>query len=58
MNTKCCFEVGMVVSAKSDPGRKLLIMDHYKSIYYCAVIGDAAKRNLRFFEKELMPPAY
>ena len=51
------YQAGTVVSAKADPGLKLVIMKYYQRIYYCAVVGDAARKHIAYFERELIPPA-
>lgn len=47
---------GTVITAKADPGKKLLIVRYFQRTYYCVVIGDVARRQLTYFERELMPP--
>jgi hypothetical protein len=48
---------GTVITAKVDPASKLLIMKYYQRMYYCAVVGDAARKPLAYFERELIPPS-
>jgi hypothetical protein len=47
---------GTVITAKDDPALTLVIMKYYQRIYYCAVVGDAARKPLTYFERELIPP--
>lgn len=54
-NTDNRYKEGTIITAKADPGLKLMIMKYYQRIYYCAVIGDA-DRNLAYFERELITP--
>ena len=51
------FQEGTVITAKSDPGVKLVIMKYYQRIYYCSVVGDANHKPLTYFERELIPPS-
>jgi hypothetical protein len=51
------YQEGTVITAKDDPALKLLIMKYCQQIYYCAVVGDAARKPLTYFERELIPPS-
>jgi hypothetical protein len=53
VNRKCRFQVGTVVYSKADPQIKLLIMKYDSGIYHCAVVGDAKRNDLVFFESQL-----
>ncbi len=55
-NTDNIYKEGTIISAKVRPDEKLLIMKYYQRTYYCAVVGDAARKQLAFFERELIPP--
>jgi hypothetical protein len=50
------YKEGTVITAKVAPELKLVITKYYQRIYYCSVIGDARKQ-LVYFERELIPPA-
>lgn len=56
-NADNVFKEGTVITANADPGVKLLIRKYYQRIYYCYVIGDDARKQLAYFERELIPPA-
>ena len=49
------FKEGEVVSAKSDPGRKLVITRYLDRIYYCQLQQNPERKNLVYFERELEP---
>lgn len=50
------YAAGSFITAKEDPGRKLIINRYYKRIYYCYVADDPSHRLLPYFERELIPP--
>ena len=56
-NTDNIYKEGTLITAKTNPGLKLRIMKYYQRIYYCAVVGDAARKHLTYFENDLIPPA-
>jgi hypothetical protein len=47
---------GAVITAKENPSLKLIITKYYQRIYYCAVVGDESRKQLVYFERELMQP--
>ena len=50
------YPAGTLIFAKVEPLVKLVI-DAYKSrIYYCAVVGHHEKRQIAYFERELIDP--
>lgn len=51
------FPEGMLISAKEHPEVKLIITKYYKRIYYCALQSDPDKKQLVYFEKELIDPS-
>jgi hypothetical protein len=55
-NTDNIYKEGTIISAKVDPSLKLKITKYYQRIYYCAVVGDESRKELAYFERELMPP--
>lgn len=50
------YKIGNVVSAKAFPDLKLTIIKYYQRIYYCAVIDEPDRKQLAYFERELIPP--
>jgi hypothetical protein len=56
-NTDNVYPEGSVITAKANPSVQLKIMKYYQRIYYCAVIGDESKKQLAYFERELISPA-
>jgi hypothetical protein len=47
---------GEILSAKASPSVKLKVMSYNQRIYYCAIVGDPSKKQLAYFERELLPP--
>lgn len=47
---------GAIITASENPSLSLKIMKYYQRIYYCAVIGDEERKQLVYFERELIPP--
>ena len=56
-NSDNIYSVGIVISAIDNPSLKLKIMTYYQRIYYCAVIGDEGRKQLAYYEHELVSPA-
>lgn len=56
-NNDNIYKVGTIISAKADPGLKLIIMKYYHRTYYCADANDPGSKHLSYFERELIPPA-
>ena len=50
------YPAGTVISAKADPGVKLVIMKYIHHTYYCSVLGNAGVSNLKYREQDLVPP--
>jgi hypothetical protein len=51
------YKIGSLITAKDDPSRKLLIRQYYQRIYYCSTVGAPEKKELAYFERELINPA-
>jgi hypothetical protein len=49
------YKVGTFISAGEAPDVKLIIMSYQQRIYYCEVVGKPDKKQLVYFEKELIP---
>lgn len=47
---------GTFIYAKANPGVKMVIDAYKQRIYYCSVAGQPEKKQLAFFERELMTP--
>ncbi len=50
------YKEGSIISAKADPGVKLIIMRYRSRIYYCGIADDVTKKYLAYYERELIPP--
>jgi len=50
------FEVGTIITAKVNPGLKLLIMRYFQGIYYCVEVGNAGGKLLTYREKDFVVP--
>jgi hypothetical protein len=50
------YEEGTLVTAKVNPGLRLIIHKYYQRIYYCAIVGDPSHKHFAYFERELIPP--
>ncbi len=48
------YKEGDVVYSKIDPTLKLVIRRYVKRIYYCKIQEDAGRKELVYFERELM----
>ena len=48
------YKEGDVVSSKMDPTLKLVIRRYVKRIYYCKIQEDPGRKELVYFERELM----
>lgn len=49
------YKVGQEVYAKVDPSLKLIIRRYVDRIYYCKIKEDLNRKELVYFERELMP---
>ena len=47
---------GSFIAAKENPSIQLKIVAYKQRIYYCAVVGDEERKQLAYFERELVPP--
>jgi hypothetical protein len=50
------YKEGSTITAKANPGQKLVIRRYLQRIYYCAVINEPDRKDLVYFERELIPP--
>jgi hypothetical protein len=55
-NTDNIYQEGGFITAQENPALQLRIVKYYQRIYYCAVVGDEARKQLVYFERELIPP--
>jgi hypothetical protein len=55
-NTDNIYAEGTLITAKANPSQELRIMKYYQRIYYCAVLGEENKKQLVYFERELIAP--
>lgn len=46
---------GAFITAKVNPGLKLVIHRYYHRIYYCAIVDQPDKKHFAYFERELIP---
>ncbi|HEY3405374.1 MAG TPA: hypothetical protein VGK59_18440 [Ohtaekwangia sp.] len=56
-NSDNIYPEGILIEAKENPALRLRIVKYYQRIYYCAVVGDEDRKQLAYFERELIPPA-
>jgi hypothetical protein len=56
-NTDNIYAAGSFITAKANPLIQLKIVAYKQRIYYCAVVGDEAAKQLAYFERELVPPS-
>lgn len=50
------YAVATFITATENPSLKLKIMKYYQRIYYCAAVEDEGRRELAYFERELISP--
>ena len=50
------YKEGALITAKENPTLQLKITKYYQRIYYCAVVGDEQRKQLVYFQHELIPP--
>lgn len=48
------YNAGDIVYAKVDPSLKLIIRRYVDQVYYCKVFEDTERRELVYFERELV----
>jgi len=48
------FKEGEIVRAKVNPTLKLLVRRYVDRIYYCKILEDPIRKELVYFERELM----
>lgn len=53
-NTDNNYKIGDVVYAKENTKQKLIIDDYKQKIYYCIIDGQPNKKQLVYFERELL----
>jgi hypothetical protein len=47
---------GAHICAKENPTLELVIRRYYQRIYYCSVVGEPERKQLVYFERELIAP--
>jgi hypothetical protein len=55
-NADNIYPEGTLITATENPSLQLKIMKYYQRIYYCAVVGDEERKQLVYFERELIAP--
>lgn len=55
-NNDNLYQEGTIISAKEDPGLKLLIRSYRQHIYFCSIIDEPSAKYLAYFEEELVAP--
>ena len=48
------FKIGATIYAKVNAQQKLIISDYKDRIYYCSIDGEPNKKQLVYFERELI----
>ncbi|HTH55846.1 MAG TPA: hypothetical protein VL728_07345 [Cyclobacteriaceae bacterium] len=56
INDDNIYKEGTIISAKTAPEVKLLIMKYRQRIYYCSALDHPEQNNFAYFERELIPP--
>jgi hypothetical protein len=56
-NTDNLYPEGSFITAKVAPSVQLKIVAYKQRIYYCAVVGDEERKQLAYFERELISPS-
>jgi hypothetical protein len=56
-NTDNIYPEDSFITAKEAPSVPLKIVAYKQRIYYCAVVGDEGRKQLVYFERELVPPS-
>lgn len=49
------FKIGEVVYERIRPGQKLIVNRFANNLYFCRSLEDVHRKDLVFFERELMP---
>jgi hypothetical protein len=57
VTTDNIFKVGTLIKAKEGPELQLKIMSYNQRIYYCGIVSDPKRKELAYYERELIPPA-
>jgi hypothetical protein len=55
-NTDNIYAEGTLITAKENPSLQLKIFKYYQRIYYCSIVGDEKRKQLAYFERELIAP--
>jgi hypothetical protein len=56
-NTDNIYPEASFITAREAPTVQLKIVAYKQRIYYCAVVGDEGRKQLAYFERELVPPS-
>lgn len=51
------FKEGEVVIERIRPSQKLMVKKYVSKLYYCKAMEDPSRKELVFYERELMPEA-
>jgi hypothetical protein len=55
-NSDNIYAEGIFITAKKNPSLTLKIKKYYQRTYYCEVVGDEQRKQLAYFERELISP--
>jgi hypothetical protein len=55
-NSDNIYPEGTILVSKANRDVKLKIESYNQRIYYCSTVGDESKKQLAYFERELVPP--
>ena len=55
-NSDNVYAEGIFITAKGNPTLRLKIKKYYQRIYYCEVVGGEQRKQLAYFERELISP--
>ena len=56
-NSDNIYAEGIQITAKENPSLVLKIIKYRYRIYYCAVVGNEDRKQLAYYERELVQPA-
>lgn len=55
-NSDNIYAEGTQITAKVNPSTVLKIIKYHQRIYYCVVVGDEDRKQLVYYERELVQP--
>ena len=56
-NNDNIYKVGSIISARTNPELKLIILKYYHRTYYCVDADNPSSKQLSYFERDLIAPS-